>query len=89
MPLGMIQGAPRLGKPAGLWLCRGGKQCAVFLLEGKVLESPHGQGCGQALPGESRGEDGGEELGKAEVPAGKPASVGTCPSGFRICPRKS
>lgn len=33
---------------AGLRLCRGRKQGAVLLLEGKVLESPHGQGCGQA-----------------------------------------
>lgn len=69
-------GLPASGSWAGLWLCRVRKQRAVFLLEGKVLESPHGQGCGQALPGESRGEDSREELGRAEEPAEKQASVG-------------
>ena len=61
LPLGIYLGLPASGSCAGLRLCRGGKQRVVFLLEGKVLESPHGQGCSQALPGESRGEAGGEE----------------------------
>lgn len=77
---------PAPGSQAGLRLCRGGKQCVVFLLEGKVLQSPHGQGCRQALPGESRGEDSGEGPGKAEAPAGEGASVGTRRSGFWTCP---
>lgn len=47
---------PASGRWAGLRLYRAGKQRVVFFLEGKVLESPHGQGCAQALPGESRGE---------------------------------
>lgn len=73
---GQDTGLPASGGWAGLQLSRGGEQCAVLLLEGKVLESPHGQGCAQALPGESRGEASREELGKAEVPAGSQASVG-------------
>lgn len=52
---GQDTGLPASGGRAGLRLSRGGEQCAVLLLEGKVLESPHGQGCAQALPGESRG----------------------------------
>lgn len=53
---GWDTGLPASGRRAGLRLCRAGKQRVVLLLEGKVLESPHGQGSAQALPGESRGE---------------------------------
>lgn len=90
LPLGIYLGLPASGSCAGLRLCRGGKQRVVFLLEGKVLESPHGQGCGQALPGESRGEAGGEEEG-----AGRSAirevgfqggPVGTCQSAIQTPP---
>lgn len=76
LAMGEDTGLPAPGSRAGLRLCRGGEQRVVFLLEGKVLESAHGQGCSQALPGESRGEASREELGSAEVPAGRQASVG-------------
>lgn len=89
LPLSIYLGLPASGSCAGLRLCRGGKQRVVFLLEGKVLESPHGQGCGQALPGESRGEAGAEDEGAgrgAIREVGFRGQVGTCQSAIQTPP---
>lgn len=66
-----------------------GNSVFVFLLEGKVLESPHGQGCGQALPGERAGVRPARKMrGQAEAPSevGFRGQVGTCQSAIQTPP---
>lgn len=72
---------PEFGSQGSLGLCRVGEQRVVLLLEGKVLVSAHGQGGGQALPGESSGEASREQ---ASV-----SGTGTCQSAPSDPPLKS